>query len=66
MIQFTIRLSDQEAAALAEMARRFQFSDAQHLLRHGRNLTADGHSRRGRAVRRKAATSISASRNGSP
>jgi hypothetical protein len=37
----TIRLSDQEAAALAEMARRFQFNDAQHPLRQSRNITAD-------------------------
>jgi hypothetical protein len=41
MIQLTIRLSDREAAALAEMARRFQFNDAQHLLRQSRNITAD-------------------------
>jgi hypothetical protein len=33
MIRLTIRLSDKEATALAEMARRFQFNDAQHLLR---------------------------------
>jgi hypothetical protein len=41
MIDLTIRLPNDEAAALAQMARRFQFGDAQHLLRHSRSARPD-------------------------
>jgi hypothetical protein len=42
MVNLTIQLPDREAAALAEMARRFQYGDAQHLLRNSRNFSVDG------------------------
>jgi hypothetical protein len=41
VIDITLRLPDREAAALAEMARRFQFGDAQFLLRDSRNASVD-------------------------
>jgi hypothetical protein len=41
MIHLTIHLLEREATALSVMARHFQFSDAQHLLRHNRNVAPD-------------------------
>jgi hypothetical protein len=36
-MQITVVLTDREAAVLREACRRFQFGDAQHLLRHLRS-----------------------------
>ncbi len=41
MVDLTISLPPNQARALAEMARHFQYGDAQHLLRASRNVTAD-------------------------
>ena len=41
MIHLTIHLLEREARALAEMPRHFSFSDAQHHLRHSRNIEPD-------------------------
>jgi hypothetical protein len=41
VIDLTVQLTPKEAGALKEMCRRFQYGDAQHLLRHGRNVRPD-------------------------
>jgi hypothetical protein len=41
MIRIVILFPDAEARALAAMGRNFQFGDAQHLLRHSRNIRPD-------------------------
>jgi hypothetical protein len=41
MIRIHIDLLPKEAKALREMCRRFQFGDAQHLLRHSPNIKTD-------------------------
>jgi hypothetical protein len=41
IVHVTLHLLPAEAAALAEMCRRFEFADAQHLLRHTRKLKPD-------------------------
>jgi hypothetical protein len=41
MIRITIDFTDREAVVLREACRRFQFGDAQHLLRHARNARPD-------------------------
>jgi hypothetical protein len=40
-VHITLHLPLTEAAALAEMCRRFGFEDAQHLLRFTRNIKPD-------------------------
>jgi hypothetical protein len=41
MIDITLRLPDNEAAALLEACRRFRFDDAQNLVRGSRNVRPD-------------------------
>jgi hypothetical protein len=41
MIRMIVDLRDNEAKALREACRRFQFGDAQHLLRHSPNVKPD-------------------------
>lgn len=41
MIRIVLVLEDPEAKALRLMCRRFQFGDAQHLLRHYPNVKPD-------------------------
>jgi hypothetical protein len=41
MIRVTLDLLPREARALREACRHFQFGDAQHLLRHSRNIKPD-------------------------
>jgi hypothetical protein len=41
MIRVVIEFPSREATALREACRRFQYPDAQHLLRHSRNVRPD-------------------------
>jgi hypothetical protein len=41
MVRIVIDLLSNEAKALREACRRFQFGDAQHLLRHSPNIKSD-------------------------
>jgi hypothetical protein len=41
MVHVMMHLLPAEATALAEMCRRFEYADAQHLLRHTRKIKPD-------------------------